>query len=265
MSATGLVRRAWQLLWQNPAVFNLVFWSLILSLLTDLVLQTRLAADLPPALSHPSFTSSAKALSFKFPPGGAVKLGLFLATLLLIVTPFRLAGLYGGAFLLLRKPGPSIGQWLLFFRVGFVMFWRGFAATLAGVGAAVVLILLLLGLGVLGSLLGALGSLLLIPWILVVLWAISLALMGLGAIMANEGSSEDAIRFALKWGWSHRGPGLLLGLLLVGLLLGSLLVLLFFARIPLLGSIILLLGLWVISGFLTVLPAALYETAVHRP
>src|SRR5579875_2159698 len=135
MSATGLVRRAWELLWQNPAVFNLVFWSLVVSLLTDVVLQTRLAGDLPPALAHPSLMQGTRAFLFKFPPGGALKLGLFLATVLLIVTPFRLAGLYGGAMLLLRNRGPSVGQGLLFFRVGWAMFWRGFAATLAGIGA----------------------------------------------------------------------------------------------------------------------------------
>ena len=265
MNATGLVRRAWQLLWQNPAIFNLVFWSLILSLLTDLVLQTRLSSDLPPALAHPSFTGNPRAFNFRFPPGGALKLGLFLSTVLLIVTPFRLAGVYGGAFQILRSPRPSFGQWLLFFRVGWQMFWRGFAATLAGVAALVLLILLFLGLGLLGSVLGALGSLLLIPWIAVMLWAISLALMGLGAIMANDRPTRDAIRFAVGWGWAHRGPGLLLGLLLVGLMLASLLVLVALARIPLLGSIILLLGLWVISGFLTVLPAALYESAGSQP
>ncbi len=260
MSATGLVGRAWQLLWKNPGVFNLVFWSLMLSLLTELVLQTRLAADLPAVLTHPSLLTSARLAHLKFPPGGALKLGLFFATVLLIVTPYRLAGLYGGAFQVLGKR-PTVGQWLVFFRVGWTMFWRGFAATLAGIAMAVVLLLLLVGLAVASSAMGAAGSLLLIPWMVAVLFAVTLALMGLGAIMANDLAAGQAVVFALRWASRRIGFCILFGLLLIGVFAVGFFVLLTLARIPFFGAIFLLLGLWVMSGFIAVLPAALYQSS----
>jgi hypothetical protein len=266
MSSSGLVRRAWELLWRNPSIFNLVFWSLILSLAVDLVFQSRLSHYLPPAFLHPRLGMTAGQLALHLPPGGAVRLGLFMATLLLIVTPYRLAGLYGGAGQLIRKRGVTVGYWLLFFEAGWRLFWRGLTATLGALALALVLVLLALGLSLLGTVAGAFGLLLLIPWVVLFVWSIGFALMGLGAVMANDRPVQEAISFSWAWARVHWQQALRLGLLLGGLFLAAMLVLLLLAGIPVLGSILGLLGLWLLNAVVAVLPTVLYdEAATTRP
>jgi hypothetical protein len=265
MSSSGLVRRAWDVLWHSPPIFNLVFWSLIVSLAVDLVFQSRLSQYLPPVLLHPRLGAMPTHFHLHVPPAGVVRLALFGATLLFIVTPFRLAGLYGGVSQVLHRRTPSIGYWLLFFEAGWRLFWRGLAATFAAMGMGAVLLLLALVLSFLGSLAGPVGLILLIPWFLAIFWSVALALMGLGALMANDRPALEAIGFSLAWSFTHWRDGLKLGLLLAALLLAALLVLALLSGVAFLGPILGLLGLWLVNALMAVLPTLLYDEATTRP
>jgi hypothetical protein len=265
MSSSGLVRRAWDVLWHSPPIFNLVFWSLIVSLAVDLVFQSRLSQYLPPVLLHPRLGAMPTHFRFRVPPAGVVRLALFGATLLFIVTPFRLAGLYGGVSQVLHRRTPTIGYWLLFFEAGWRLFWRGLAATLAAMGMGAVLLLLALVLSFLGSLAGPVGLILLIPWFLAIFWSVALALMGLGALMANDRPALEAIGFSLVWSFTHWRDGLKLGLLLAALLLAALLVLALLSGVAFLGPILGLLGLWLVNALMAVLPTLLYDEATALP
>jgi len=259
LSTVGVLRLSWSQLWQRPTIFNLVFWNLLISLVVVSVYTARLAHYLPPALTNTSKLLSGAPVSLALAPGAVLRLGLFLATVLLIVTPYRVAGLYGGVAELLMGKGQR--SWLYFFGVGRRLFWHGLAITLAG--AALVLVLVLLGIaaGFLGGVPGV-GELVLLIWLAVVVWSVTLAFRGLGAMAAAESHAGAAIVASLRWAAAR--PGFCLGF---GLAFGVMMLLAFFvvaslASVPLLGPLFAFAGLWVMTGMLAVVPTVLYRLSL---
>ncbi len=247
---------AWRRLWRTPPVFNLVFWDLLISLVVVSVYTARLAHDLPKSLTNPAHLLSGQAAPLTLAPGALLRLGLFLATVLLIVTPFRVAGLYGGAAESLGGEGRR--SFLYFFSVGRRLFWRGLVIT--GAGVALLLVVVLLGVG--ASLVGGvpvLGPLALAVWVLAILAAVTIAFRGLGALAAANTGAWAAIQDALRWCQQHGGPTLGFGLLTGLLLLAAFWIVAQLAFVPVLGPILAFGGLWVMTGMLAVLPTVLYR------
>jgi hypothetical protein len=257
MSATGIVRRTWDALWHHPGIFNLVFWSLAITLLVDWVLAARLVPLLPGALANPNTWTSAAAVSRAMnalSPAIGWRFGLFGLAVLLVVTPFRAAGLYGGAWEALRQASPIVPP-LQFFRTAWRLFWRGLTAVVLGVLLAVVVLAIFLGLSVALSVPGVIVGL------IVVLWAMVLAWVGLGALFAEP--SEPAwsivgrvLGVAFRRWWDF----LKLGLLMMGLLIAASVVLELFSLIPVLGTLVAVAFIGVLTGFLAVVPSILYQT-----
>ena len=247
---------SWRRLWRTPPVFNLVFWDLLISLVVVSVYSARLANDLPKQLTNPAHLLSGQAVPLTLAPGTLWRLGLFLATVLLIVTPFRVAGLYGGAAESLVDQGRR--SFIYFFSVGRRLFWRGLAITAAGVALLLVVILLGIGASLVGSL-PVLGPLALVVWVLAILAAVTVAFRGLGALAAANTGAWVAIVGALGWCRQHVGPTLGFGLLVGLLLLAALWVVAQLAFVPVLGPILAFGGLWVMTGMMAVLPTVLYR------
>lgn len=246
-------------LWHNPGIYNLVFWNLIVTLLVDLAFESRVAPLLPSVFSHGALLSGALPKWPALPGSTWLKVGLFFASAILIVTPFRVAGLYGGAFELMgRRPGLS--PLFFFFSAGRKLFWRGLGATVAGVALLVALFLVLWVLSLPAAALGAAGVLFMILWLVLVIWAIGLVLMGLGAIMANDRPGWEAVVAALRWAIGQWWTSLRIGFMIVGLFILVLLLAVLLKSVPVLGSIFILVVLWVATGYTAVLPALLYRT-----
>jgi hypothetical protein len=266
MSATAIFRRAWEDLWRNPGVFNLVFWSLMLALGVDYVFESRLAPLLPAALTNPrTWLVAPPPAGFwrHLPPDTVLRFGLFGATALFVVTPFRVAGLYGGAAELIRGRSPR-WLWFQFFTTGWKRFWRGLETTVAGLLLGLALMLVLIGFSVLGGAWSVLGIVLLLVWVALGLWAVGLGLVGLGALMAADRRLFDVLGEALTWAVRHRGLVFRLGAALVGLLVVVLLVVAGLAAIPLVGPVASVVGLWIVTGFGAVLPTTVYRETVER-
>lgn len=265
MSATAIFRRAWEDLWRNPGIFNLVFWSLMLALGVDYVFESRLAPLLPAALTNPRTWLVAPPTDFwrHLPPDTALRFGLFLATALFIVTPFRVAGLYGGAAELIRGRSPR-WLWFQFFTTGWKRFWRGLETTVAGLLLGLALLLVLFGFSVLGAAWTVLGVLLLLVWVALGLWAVGLGLLGLGALMAADRRLLETLGEALGWAVRHRGLVFRLGAAFVVLFLVVLLVVAGLAAVPLVGPVASVVGLWIVTGFGAVLPTTAYRETMER-
>lgn len=259
MSVSSLFRKAWIDLWHNPGIYNLVFWNLIVTLLLDLAFESRVAPLLPAVFSHGALLIGGLPKWPVLPASSWLKIGLFFASAVLIVTPFRVAGLYGGVFeLMARRPGLS--PLFFFFTAGRRLFWRGLGATLAGVVLLAALFLALWILSLPAAALGGAGVLFLVLWLVLVVWAIGLVLMGLGAIMANDRPGWEAVLAALRWAVKGWWTSLRIGFMIVGLLLLVLLLAVLLKSVPVLGSIFVLVVLWVATGYTAVLPALLYRT-----
>jgi hypothetical protein len=255
-SAFGIIRLAWQKLWASPPVFNLVMWDLLISVAVVSVYSARLASYVPKAITNPTDLLN-RHTNLVLAPGVALRLGLFLATVLLIVTPLRVAGLYGGAAE--AVDGDRRRPWLYFFAVGRRMFWRGLVITLLGAGLAVVLVALGVGASLLGGPI-ALSALALLVWLALVLVAVTLALRGLGELASGDHGVAESVRAVLAWGWEHVAFCLGFGLLVAVLMFATLLVLDALATVALLGALMAFAGLWVVTGMLAVIPTVLYRT-----
>jgi hypothetical protein len=265
MSATAIFRRAWEDLWRNPGVFNLVFWSLMLALGVDYVFETRLAPLLPAALTDPRrwLVAPPTDLWRHLAPGTALRFGLFLATTLFVVTPFRVAGLYGGAAELIRGRSPR-WLWFQFFTTGWRRFWRGLETTAAGVLLGLALVLVLAAFSVLGTVWNVLGVVLLLVWVALVLWAVGLGLVGLGALMAADRRPLELLGEAVGWALRHRGLMFGLGATFAALLVAVFLLVAALAAVPLVGPVAGVVGLWLLTGFGAVLPTTAYRETVER-
>jgi hypothetical protein len=259
MSATGLVRLVWRSLWEHPTVFNLVFWSLMIALLVDWVMLARLAPLLPNALANPRFWTSPDAMSRAsrlLAPAAGWRLGVFGLAVLLVVTPFRIAGLYGGVWDVLERPTPLVSPFQ-FFASARHRFWRGFAATVLG-------LLLALVVGVLFAVLSAVASWVgVIVGLLLVVFAVVLAWIGLGTLMAEPdrpawGVVGVVLRTAARRWWDC----LRFGLLAIGLGIASTVVLEVMASVPVLGTIVTIVFIGLLTGLTAVLPSVLYRTWV---
>lgn len=262
MSVTGIIRRAWVELWRTPVIFNLVFWSLMLTILVDVVFGTRLAPLMPAAIVNPRLwlTTNPVALWAHFPASSVLRVGLFLASVVLIVTPFRIAGLYGGTAELLNRK-PLRWSYFAFFTTGWRLFWRGLGTTLAGIALLLCLFIILIAFSYLGQLLGPGAFVLAAIWVAVVVWAVGLSLLGLGSLMANDRPEWDAISQSLAYAVRHWGFSFRLGLLLAGLMVAALAILAGLSSIPFLGPLMGVMGFWVMTGYLAVLPTVLYQSS----
>lgn len=242
-------------MWRSPPVFNLVMWDLLISVAVVSVYSARLAKYVPKALSNPAALVT-RHTPLVVAPGEVLRLGLFLATVLLIVTPFRVAGLYGGAAE--AVDGDRRRPWLHFFTVARRMFWRGLVITLLGAALAVVLVALGVGASAIGGP-PAFSAVALLVWLALVLLSVTLAFRGLGELASGDHTVGESVRAVLAWGMRHAAFCLGFGLLVVVLMLVTLLLLDALATVAILGVLLAFAGLWVVTGMMAVIPTVLYR------
>ena len=234
----------------------------MISLAVLSVYSARLSRELPKSLTSPSGLLAGHAAAVTLAPAVMWRLGLFLATVLLIVTPFRVAGLYGGAAEMVVA-GEGRRRFFYFFSVARRLFWRGLAITAAG--GLLLAVVVLVGMG--ASLLGGvpiLGPLALAAWLLAILAAVTVAFRGLGGLAAANAGAWAAIVEALTWCWKHMGITLGFGFAVGLATLAALWIVVVVASVPVLGPVLAFCGLWIITGMMAVIPTVLYRATTDE-
>lgn len=268
LSATGLLRQAWREVWQSPGILLLAFWYLVVTTAFEYFFISRLGPSLGQWLQQISPTTVTQ-----FPPLAPsmwVKLILVYLTMLLIISPFSLGGLYGGAAANLRERKAM--QFFAFFRFAVRFFWRSLGlVVLAVLSLAVVLGILLLGsygiglvaqhLGAGGVVLSGAGS---IVAIAVIFWWIAFMLAWLGELYFGLDPFWTAFRSAVLWVFHHLGFCLRWIFLVVGLFILAFLLISVFAAIPLVGPVLSLFGSGVMMAMLATLAAVLNRESVRH-
>lgn len=269
MSATGLLKQAWREIWQNPGILLLAFWYLVITSAFEYFFISHLGPQVSSWLQQLPSLSAAS-----LPPLGPnllIKVILVYLTMLFIVSPFALGGLYGGAAASVRER--RVHGFFDFFGFAIRNFWR----SLALVTLAVASLLILTGIWLLSSALagstgGTLVSLVglfgfVVGLGLLLLW-VAFMLASFGALFFGQDRFWDAIRFAARWVLASWGFALRLVMVLMVLLVLAVLVLQSFTAIPLLGSTVgPVLSLFVsglIMAFLAALAVVLNRESVRE-
>jgi hypothetical protein len=250
------IRLTWEALWTHPAIFNLAFWALMLLIVVDWVAVARVVPLLPKNFANVvayGSTAALNHLSRQLTAAVVGRVAIFGLAVLFIVTPFRIGGLYGGAWKLTQAP-PRTPAPLQFFVSGTRLFWRGMAVTLWGLALLVALLALDT---LLGTVLGGTGE---IVGLVVTLWALGGAWCALGWLMAEpERPSWEIVWTCLGLALRRWGDLLSLVFLLGVLLLAATLVLSILIRIPLIGLLAVIVALGVMLGFMAAIPFVLYQ------
>lgn len=272
MSAFGLIRLAWRELWnrnQSSTILFLAFWYSVVTGLYQSFVSARLGPALPSALKtfNPMRGLNLATILPHLSHGLLVRLVLVYATLILVIAPFGVAGLYGGVGDALRTPART--NLLAFFRYASQNFWRalGFLVIALIVAGAGFLLVGLLGslLGLLAHALGMLAGLLLVALVLGFLtFLISVFLYWLGAMFYGQEPVLHALGEALGWLLHHVGFALRFGILLMGILIVASLILMVMLVVPVLGPMAaVVLGGMIAPAFLAVLAAVYYREAIR--
>lgn len=263
VSATGLIRLAWREVWQHPRVLTLAFWYLLITSIFEYFVISRLGAALRPWLSQ---FSPAGIPSFPHLPAPLmVKLILAYLTMILIVSPFALAGLYGGAAASVREGSPL--GFLTFFAYAVKNFWRMLALEVSSLVSLVVVVGLLslvaTALAWLGHLAGGVSFIFAIVAVLVAVGMLftwmGLVLYWFGAAFYGQEPVVSAAGHSIQWVMRHIGFTLRLVLLMVGLLVLSFFVITLFSAIPVLGPLFSLVGSGVVMAILAMLTAVFHR------
>lgn len=234
----------------------------MISLAVLSVYAARLLPDLPKSLSNPANLLSGHPAAVTLAPAVVVRLALFLATVLLIVTPFRIAGLYGGAAeMVVARDGRR--RFFYFFSVARRLFWRGLAITAAGILLVAAVVLVGLGASLVGGV-PVLGALAVAVWLLSLIAAVTVGFRGLGGLAAANGGAWAAIVEALTWCRQHVGTTLGFGFTVGLALLASFWIVVVVASTPVLGPVLAFFGLWIITGMLAVMPTVLYRVTIDE-
>ncbi|MDA8192796.1 MAG: hypothetical protein M0Z53_02185 [Thermaerobacter sp.] len=266
MSAFGLLRVAWRELWnrtQAGIILLLAFWYSVVTGAYQSFVASRLGPALPASLKqfNPLQTPgiSYSTVLSHLSSGLIVRLLLVYATLILIVAPFSLAGLYSGVGETLRGSAPP--GFFTFFRLAVHNFWRALSFILLALAMMVITFALVVALTAVLSAAGTVGGLVLaVVMVLAMMVMISLFLYWLGALFYGQGTVLQSLGEAVGWVFRHFGFTLRFGVLLLGLIIVTSLLLLALMVIPVLGPVIAIVaGGMIVPAFMAVLAAVYYR------
>lgn len=260
---------AWKELWKNPAIFVLAFWYSFVTTIFQRFAGNRLLPLLPSSWRHISSSLFVHPHLPQLSPTLTLTLVLVYLTMILIVSPFSLGGLYGGAAGTLKGREATRGG-LGYFRYAVNNFWRalgfvvlamGFTVVLAG---AVVAVVILAGMAarpipVLSTILTL--ALLTFATALMLIW-LYLLLYWIGSVFYGELAVWPAFVGALRWVVGHVLFSFRFMLLIVGLLVIFYLALQMVFMVPILGALVGLAaaGLF-LPAFMAVVANLIYREA----
>ncbi|MBX5466055.1 MAG: hypothetical protein K6U14_00985 [Firmicutes bacterium] len=270
MSARGLLRMAWRELWQRPGLLLLAFWNVLLTSLVEYFFMSRLGPQIQPWLTRIGSSGSGLSGLWAMPSTLWVKIGLVNLTMLLIVLPFTLGGLYGGVSAALGH-GDRLQGFFRFFHFAVENFWRSLAVMVGMLVVAGVIGLLAgaiaLGLGLLAQS-AAVSTLLAILAVALTLGlaflALALVLYWLGAVYYGRTGVARALGAAIGWLRHDWWLGLRVALMLFfGVILPALVVNGLATLVPVLGGLVSLVAEGVVMGMLATV-AVLLNREVDR-
>ncbi len=270
MSATGLFRIAWRQIWQKPGILVMAFWYLFITSLFQLFVLSRLGTSLPSSLQHFSLQNMVAPHFPHIAAGVVAKVALVYLTLVLIILPFVMGGLYGGAAEAARGKEPLTGLFG-FFKFGGHNFWRTFTLVVMAFIGFVVLFLILMAVSLLLSLAGRVipaiapvfSVIALIVLIgLMMLWFATL-LYWVGAVFYGEVSPGEGLKEALGWIRKHWSFGLRFVLLEAALLIIFVLAMSLLAQIPLLGGLLALIASGIMLAWIAYQAMFLYRESIR--
>ena len=252
----GAIRTTWETMWSHPAIFNLAFWALMILILINWVLVARVAPLVSKNFLSVITGGSAAALNHlahAISPADTLRVLIFLLAVLFVATPFRVAGLYGGAWTLMQGRSKPAAPFQ-FFVSGARLFWRGVTAAVWGV-------LLVIVLAIVAGVLTTLGPIGLALALGLGLWALGGTWCALGALMIepDRRSREivwEVLRMAVRRWWDVLSLALMVGILFAA----GLVVLDEMIRVPFIGLIALVVAWGVALGFTATIPFVLYQT-----
>ncbi len=249
----------------------MAFWYLFITALFQLFVLSRLGSALPQSFTHPNLQTFAVPALPHLKAAIWVKIALVYLTLILIVFPFVMGGLYGAAAAALKN-NESLRGLLQFFKFGAKNFWRAF---LLVVMAIVGFVLLFVGLWVMTFLLSLLGSavptvasfLSIVALVILIgflmLW-FALVLYWVGAVFYGEMPPLAGFGEALVWVRRHWVFGLRFILLEVAVFVVFLLVMTLLSAIPVMGGIIALVGSGIMLSWAAYQAMFLYRESVRH-
>ena len=268
LSGFGLIRVAWRELWNRAQVSLILlagFWYSLTTGVYQSFVASRLGPALPSALktTNPLQPSTAYTSAVQhLPPTLLIRLVLVYATLILIVSPFALAGLYGGVGGTLSGRGHS-GP-VVFFRYAYVGFWRGLSVVLATLAIMTVMAGIVVGTLIATASLGPISSIIIVIMVLFfIVLLLSFLLYWLGAIFYGDESTVQGLRHAVGWIFHHLWFTVRFGLLLLGLLITVSVLLVVLLLIPVLGALVVAVaGGMVVPAYMAVLASVYYRSAI---
>lgn len=271
MSATGLFRMAWRQIWLKPGILVMSFWYLFITSLFQLFVLSRLASVLPPSLTHLTMQTMLSPHFGHVSPNVLFKVGLVYLTLVLIVLPFVMGGLYGGAAEAARENAPLTGLFG-FFKFGGRNFWRTFTlVVLAALGFMVVFLILMavsfllsLGSRAIPSIAPVFNIIAMVVLIGVMMMWFATVLYWVGAVFYGQVSPVAGLGEALKWIIGHWSFGLRFVLLEAALLAAFLVAMALLSNIPLLGGVLALVGSGIMLAWIAYQAMFLYRESIRH-
>jgi hypothetical protein len=249
----------------------MAFWYLIITSLFQLFVLSRLGASLPSSLTHLGLQNVASPHLPHIAPGVLAKVVLVYLTLGLIILPFVIGGLYGGAAEAVRGQEPLAGLFS-FFKFGRHNFWRTFTLVVMAFIGFIILFLILMAVSLLLSLAGraipaiapVFSVIALIVLIgLMMLWFATL-LYWVGAVFYGQVTPGEGLKEALRWIQKHWPFGLRFVLLEAALLIIFMLVMLLVAQIPLLGGLLALIVSGIMLAWIAYQAMFLYRESIRN-
>ena len=244
MSATNILRQAWQQIWRKPGSLVMAFWYLFIIFLFQLLVLKGLGSGFETWLRA---LNPAKIGSLShFPPlphGLLPKLILVYLTMFLIIFPFVVGALYGGISDGL-KAQETLSGLFTFFRYGIRNFWESLGAVVgvlvgSGVAVAVMLLVNILFSAIThnGGILGLVGNVIatIITLVIIFFW-MSVVLYWLGAIYFGKERVLAGFGGAVGWVARHLGDSIRLMLLNALLVIVATLFFGLFSLVPIIGE-----------------------------
>lgn len=266
LSATGILRIAWRELWDRThagGILLLAFWySLITSLYQHLV-ASRIGPLLPQQMkTYNPFSGHPMAIP-PLAPGLITKLVLVYLTLILVISPFAMAGLYSGTAAALGRGDVSPG-FFAFFRYAAHHFWKTLGFIVLGILTALVLMLVAFVLLVTGSQLGVLSIVpMLVLMGIVFLW-LGFIWYWLGSIFYGQLPVVQGMMEAFRWVGRHLFFTLRFVVLTVGLLIVVGVFLLLVMAVPIIGPVTALaVGGMILPAFIAAVSCIFYREGLR--
>ncbi|PSR37967.1 MAG: hypothetical protein C7B44_01060 [Sulfobacillus thermosulfidooxidans] len=244
MSATNILRQAWQQIWRKPGSLVLAFWYLFIIFLFQLLVVKGLGSGFETWLK--AFNPAKMSTMAQFPPlphGLLPKLILVYLTMFLIIFPFVIGALYGGVADGLKGQQTLAGLFT-FFRYGLRNFWESLGTMVgifigSGIAVAVMLLLNLLFslLAHNGGVIGLIGNVIVtILTLVIIFYWMSIVLYWMGAVFYGKQPVFRGFREAVSWVSRHLGESIRLMLLNALLVIVATLFFGLFSLVPIIGE-----------------------------